>query len=254
MESRLIIMESTANLRARGRAALSGHWKETVLAVLLFDIFMNFIPQMLDSILGLNVGWIMMLAVFGPLNLGLCIFLLNLYRSQDASPSDVLRGFETFGKSFVLGLLIVVFVVLWGLLLIVPGIIAYLRYSQAFFVLRDHPEYTAMECIAESKRMMDGNKARLFTLYLTFIGWWLLALLPAMVYGIVVSIAAISTLDFSDPYSLPTYTYSTVDLLLITVLGAGSYFISAYVNSSRTAFYELLRGNLSGQVFAPDQY
>ena len=45
------------------------------------------------------------------------------------------------------------------------------------FVLLDHPEMGAVEAIDESRRLMDGNKWRLFCFGLSFIGWWLLAIL-----------------------------------------------------------------------------
>jgi uncharacterized membrane protein len=65
----------------------------------------------------------------------------------------------------------------WTLLLIVPGIIAGYRYSQAFYILRDNPEIGAMEAIRRSKTMMAEHKWRLFVLQLTFIGWHLLCML-----------------------------------------------------------------------------
>ena len=57
---------------------------------------------------------------------------------------------------------------LWGLLLIIPGIIKGIAYSQAFYVYLDNPELTASECIKESEDIMDGFKTDYFVLSLLF--------------------------------------------------------------------------------------
>lgn len=44
-----------------------------------------------------------------------------------------------------------IFVMLWSLLFWFPGIIAYYRYSQAFYILAENPEKGIMDCINESK-------------------------------------------------------------------------------------------------------
>ena len=56
------------------------------------------------------------------------------------------------------------FIFLWSLLLIVPGIIAAIRYSQAFFILADDPSKGIRQCMDESKAMMNGNKMKYFCL------------------------------------------------------------------------------------------
>jgi uncharacterized membrane protein len=259
MESRLIIMESPSNLRARGRAALAGHWKEAVLAVLIYNVLLSLVSSLIDAFLGWQYTYtdvfgetvtsgaspsgIYMLLVGGPLTFGITMFFLNLFRHQDTDITQVVRGFEKFGKSFVLMLLIGIFTILWLLLLVVPGIIALLRYSQAFYIMNDRPELSAMDCIRESKRMMDGNKAKLFVTALTFIGWAILAALPAAGYS---AVFMDSSLAFTPASALPSIGYF--------ILSAGSLWVTAYLYATFTAFYELLRGNLSGQVFAPDQY
>ena len=69
-------------------------------------------------------------------------------------------------------------VFLWSLLFIIPGIIAVLRYSQAFFILAEDPSKGIMACINESKYYMNGNKGKFFCLSLSFIGWAILAMVP----------------------------------------------------------------------------
>lgn len=67
-----------------------------------------------------------------------------------------------------------IFVFLWSLLLIIPGIIASYRYRMAMYIIHDDPEVGIMEAIRASKQMMIGHKMDLFVLDLSFIGWGLL--------------------------------------------------------------------------------
>jgi hypothetical protein len=70
-----------------------------------------------------------------------------------------------------------IFIILWSLLLLIPGIIAAFRYSLCFYILADHPEMGIMEVLNESKRMMKGNKWKMFCLNISFIGWAILGIL-----------------------------------------------------------------------------
>lgn len=63
------------------------------------------------------------------------------------------------------------------LLFVAPGVRALFSYAMAPYLLVDHPDWTARRCLAESKRLMDGNRWRLFCLGLSFFGWAFLAVL-----------------------------------------------------------------------------
>lgn len=72
--------------------------------------------------------------------------------------------------------IVAAFALLFVVLLFLPTVAAY-RYKMAHYVLAENPAMSATEAIRESKRMMQGNKWRLFCLELSFIGWGLLATL-----------------------------------------------------------------------------
>lgn len=109
------------------------------------------------------------------LSAGFIIFLLNTIRSTAACYENLLDGFAIFGRVILLQIVTGIFVFLWSLLLVVPGIIAAYRYRQAIYLLIDHPEMSVMDCIRESKRMMTGHKWELFVLDISFIGWGFLS-------------------------------------------------------------------------------
>ena len=75
------------------------------------------------------------------------------------------------------------FILFWALLLIVPGIRAAFSYVLAPYLLVDHPDWSPRQCIAESKRMMEGHRWRYFCLNLSFIWWHLLSFVALYVIG-----------------------------------------------------------------------
>lgn len=68
-------------------------------------------------------------------------------------------------------------IILWSLLLIVPGLIMAYAYSMTPYILDEHPEIGAWDASKRSREMMKGHKLRLFWLDLSFIGWFLLSIL-----------------------------------------------------------------------------
>lgn len=86
------------------------------------------------------------------------------------------------------------FVFLWTLLLIVPGVIKAYQYYMVPYILSENPDMNYKEALQMSKDMMDGNKWALFVLELSFFGWYLLG---ALLCGIGVL--------FVNPYVEATY-------------------------------------------------
>lgn len=164
-------MISNTELRSMARDALRGNWGMAVLVGFLYMV----ITSAVGSIPGVN--FIAPLILAGPLTFGLYIYFLHVVRGQQPELGVMFSGFQKFGATLVLYLLQTIFILLWSLLLIIPGIIASLRYSMAYFILHDHPDIGASEAIRQSKELMSGYKGKLFLLYLSFIGWGLLCIL-----------------------------------------------------------------------------
>lgn len=165
-------------LMRRARESLRGRWAVAVGATLLFELIMGgsqaFFPRVEDLLLALlfaAINLLVVLTIAGPLFLGWYRFFLKIARRESPELGRLFDGFKTFGRSFAAYALMGLYVSLWSLLLIVPGIVAALAYSQTFFILSDHPEVSAAEAIARSKRMMDGFKWKKFCLGFRFLGW-----------------------------------------------------------------------------------
>lgn len=120
---------------------------------------------------------IIMFIIGGPITLGYVKFNLNLVRGQNPQFRDLFTQFGRLGESLVMQLLRGIFIFLWTLLLIVPGVIASLSYAMAPYILYENPGMSGYEAIQQSKALMDGNKWRLFCLNFSFIGWSLLCIL-----------------------------------------------------------------------------
>lgn len=73
------------------------------------------------------------------------------------------------------------YIFLWSLLFVIPGIVKTYSYAMTNYILAEHPDLTATEAIEQSKTMMYGNRWRLFCLQFSFIGWDFLA---ALTFGI----------------------------------------------------------------------
>ena len=113
------------------------------------------------------------LIVIGPLEYGQAyIFLKQARDRQPVQLGDMFRGFQDdFGGTFLIGFLTQLFVALWSLLFLIPGIVKSYAYSMAYYVKLDHPDYGWKACIDESRRLMDGHKWEKFVLDLSFLGW-----------------------------------------------------------------------------------
>ena len=96
-----------------------------------------------------------------------------------------------------------IYVFLWSLLFVIPGIVAGYSYAMTDYILAEQPELTASEALSRSKEMMYGNRWRLFCLQFSFIGW---------------------------------------SLLCTLTLGIGNLWLNPYIKAATTAFYREVSG------------
>ena len=158
-------------LMKMARESLKGKWGLAVGAffvVIAITAAIQSIPE---------AGALLSLIIGGPFTLGMATFSLSLSRDQEARFEQIFDGFRDFGKALGAYLLIILYVFLWLLLLIVPGIIAAISYSMTFFIMVDDPAIKATDAMDKSKQMMNGYKWKFFYLQLRFLGWALLCIL-----------------------------------------------------------------------------
>jgi uncharacterized membrane protein len=158
-------MISNQALRAKARDQLRGKWTGPVVVTLIYVVIC--VPVTNIPYVGGGLG----LILSGPLLLGFSQYFLNFKRGNNPKLEDVFSGFRNLGSSIALYFIMLIFILLWSLLLIIPGIIAGIRYSMSFYVLCDNPDSGAMNALNKSKELMKGNKMQLFLLWLSFLGW-----------------------------------------------------------------------------------
>lgn len=157
-------MLACKELRRNGWDSMHGKWGGSIGITILYGLIL--VAVSFTGIGGLILG--------GPLLFGLTAYFINLQRQREASVNNLFSGFSNFGNTLVAYILQNIFIALWSILLVIPGIIKSFSYSMTFYILNDHPELSGSEAITRSREMMNGYKGKLFLLNLSFIGWYLL--------------------------------------------------------------------------------
>ncbi|MBR2310422.1 MAG: DUF975 family protein [Oscillospiraceae bacterium] len=256
-------MKYAADFRAIARGALRGKWSTAVLTGFIAaligatigtgssssvelpedwqtnPVFQPIFPLLLTLASFLTVYAIIVMIIGGAGKLGYATFNLNLVDGKPAALSDLFSQFYRFGDGFCMNLLVGLYTALWSLLFIIPGLIKIYSYSMTPYILAEHPEMSVNEAITESRRMMDGNKGRLFCLELSFIGWSLLILLPMFLLIPLVFIGAAGAILW---------------LLLGTASAiVGGLFLRPYTEAARAAFYREVSGTEQAEAPATEE-
>ena len=191
-------MPRNSEIRRAARYALKGNWTQAVLATLVFTL----VTAAAGSIPFAG------LLVVCPLEFGFMLCFLRLIRGEDSSEmvGDQFSVFNKYGRTLGTSLLMTLYILLWCLLFVIPGIIMSYAYAMTPYIMNDRPDLDASDCIHESRVMMKGYKWKLFCLDLSFIGW---------------------------------------ALLCILTLGIGFLWLQPYIEASHAKFYEELKARRS---------
>ena len=255
-------MKTAADFRFIAREALRGKWRVAILTGFVACLTgaagipesvgdsdtINAIPDLirtavsgtpyqpwLTAVTILLVAYILICSIIGgATELGYDRFNLKLVDGRDAAFSDLFSQMRRIGSGFCLNFLIVLFTMLWSLLLVVPGIVKSFSYAMSSYILAENPDIGALEAITESRRIMQGNKWRLFCLWLSFIGWKLLCSVPMFIAGIAFARSEI-VVEVGKTAALPVLlmwlAIATIPCFICRL------FLQPYVSSATAAFY-----------------
>ena len=181
-------MDTNQGYKNRALASLSGKWDKAIIATIIYLIITIGVSQVItipfsSSIAGSGSASFIWTVLCFPLLWGYTVFFLNIIREKKIDWDSIFDGYKNGEWKRIGGtyLLYYIYVILWTLLLIIPGIIKALSYSMTPFILQDDPSISGNAAIEKSMRMMDGHKMDLFWLFLSFIGWIILSI---MTFGI----------------------------------------------------------------------
>ncbi|TCI80878.1 DUF975 family protein [Exiguobacterium sp. SH0S1] len=206
----------TAQWKQHAQKMLTGN-RWLLAGILILFVVLNGIPQSfaptidaesmepLTSIeMTLSFLSFLLTLLIAPLTVGWSWLVLSVSRGDKPAVSKLFEPFQTgYVKHVLAPFFVGLFIFLWALLLVIPGIVKAFSYSLTNYILRDQPELSALEAITESRRMMDGHKMDAFKLVLSFIGWFFVG---------------------------------------VFTLGIGFLYVYPYFSTTYAAFYDSLRG------------
>ncbi len=160
MENSKIMKEAYASLTGKWALAIGGN-----LLVALISIAVA------------GVGWLMVGEDWGanitslifapPLAIGMTIFSLNISRDNNPEIDNLFIPFKTSWVNSILAYFMMGVLTFVGfILLIIPGIIAALMFSQVFFIMGEDKEISAYDALVKSMNMMKGYKWKFFRILL----------------------------------------------------------------------------------------
>lgn len=178
-----------AELKEKAKKSLKGKYKDAIIMIVLLYLISFGVGVVLGTVCVflrleniLNIlSQIASFIISGLLMFGYNSYFLKVSRDEEVSYKELFSKTKLLVPYILISLLTFVFVFLWSLLFIIPGIIAAIGYSFVYLVALDNPELEPMEVLKKSKEMMNGHKMDYFVLQLSFIGW---ALLGVFTFGI----------------------------------------------------------------------
>lgn len=182
-------MKSNQYYKNEALSALRGNWANALVATIIFVALTLFFSSndainsyyqriVINPFIGYSLSFVSLFVLL-PLAVGYSNSLRVLLETGDnrLANNSFSLGFGNW-LHVVWGMILsTIYIFLWTLLLIIPGIIKSYSYALTPYILVEHPEMSANEAIEESMRLMDGHKFDLFYLQLSFIGWAILSIL-----------------------------------------------------------------------------
>ena len=173
-------MKTISEYKDMALQSLEGKWGKAAIATLIVFIILELFGSspsfFMDPIPSMVLQGVFSLLLL-PLAWGYITFFLRIIRDENLDYGHLFDGFNQYFRIFLAELLKGIYILLWALLLIIPGLIKEYSYAMTEFILKDNPEMSGEEAICESMRLMQGHKMQLFLLDLSMIGWLILSIL-----------------------------------------------------------------------------
>lgn len=173
-------MKTISEYKDMALLSLEGKWGKaaiaSLIAFIILELFGSSPSFFMDPIPSMVLQGVLSVLLL-PLAWGYITFFLRIIRDENLDYGHLFDGFNQYFRIFLAELLKGIYILLWALLLIIPGLIKEYSYAMTEFILKDNPEMSGEEAICESMRLMQGHKMQLFLLDLSMIGWLILSIL-----------------------------------------------------------------------------
>ena len=177
-------------LKTRAKQQLSNNWFRAIVVLVIAFVITVFSNYLSDIYYGGIWTYILLsivtFLIATPLELGQSIFFLNLAKNKEGKVSDIFLGYKNFIKVIGVGILINIIVSIGLIVFIIPGLILSIMYSQSYYILAENPNIGIVECLRESRLIMDGQKWNYLVLMMSFILWILLTIITFGIAGLYV--------------------------------------------------------------------
>ena len=204
-------MWTRADLKSKAKAAFKANYGTCVGVIVIVGLLIGLASIIISTcttikedqsssntvaFIAIAVIAVLEVLVINPIQAGLDYFFLKNSNGEKPALSDAFYFFKEGRFSNAVSVLFMrdLFLDLWTILLIIPGIIKSYEYRMVNYILAENPEMTWQEVIGKSKEMMNGQKGNAFVLDLSFIGWDILTVITAGLVG----------LFYVDPYQHAT--------------------------------------------------
>lgn len=223
-----------------------GSFNKYFIGILIVSILSNWIPNILSVFLPTSMTEYMDMSSMGDyanimpqiplifafytfvfngvLQLGQALYVLTYLRNRSTEPSAIFESFSFYFKAFKISIFQTLICTMWAMLFVIPGIIAAYGFRQSYFIIADDPSKGSLQCMAESKLRMTGNKMNLFRLDLTYF--------PYIFIGYFIQ---------NMIYYVPSIDFSSLQGTIIALVASIPFvWATAKWSLGEAAFYELM--------------
>jgi len=199
-------------IKENARLNLKGNWKVAILSSFVYSmlsLIQEFMPESSSRWFSIGTTIYNSLFIFG-----YTAIMLHIVRGEKAEFIEMFTEYKRFFKGLGIMLVMTIYTILWSLLLVIPGIVAAIKYSMTFYIWVDNPDIGIDEAISESIEITEGHKLEIFKLVLSFIGWIALILVPDLLvkffapqyFGLIMSIGMIVLSPYIEVSMATLYT------------------------------------------------
>ncbi len=160
-------------IKEYAKAALQGNYGVAILAIVIQTVAISIAA-------GPTLG-IALLLLAPPFEVGLSFVFLSLWRRRPVGNTGIFHGFQNYLSSLLGILWRDLWVFLWSLLFLIPGILKAYEYFLVPYLLADYPEMRPNTALKVSGAVTQGHRMEIFIMQISFF-WW--SLLSAFTGGI----------------------------------------------------------------------
>ena len=175
---------NNSEIRNVTKEVLKGQYKNVMLPYIFTSILVGISQSQDFYTIGYEIYGLVFVTTFGslaliiqgPISLGLAKYSLSISNKEDYTYTQIISGFKYFLKAFFLFILFSILFIIGFMLLIIPGIIVFLMFSQIFYIIADEPSTGVIDAFKKSASLMKNKKFQLLGLILRYFAFFILGI------------------------------------------------------------------------------